>query len=157
MRTSCSPATPKVKLEIINLQKCYPIAPGRIKKLVRRIFSGENKDAELNLVFIDNKGIKKINNTFLGHNYATDVLSFAYHEQSPKNTIAGEILVSVEMAVQQAKSRGCSVEGEIALYLVHGVLHLLGYDDRKKKDAQRMHQREGALLAECGYCVPIPD
>ncbi|TVM01016.1 MAG: rRNA maturation RNase YbeY [Candidatus Brocadia sp. WS118] len=146
-----------MKLEIINLQKHYPIEQNKIKKLVRRVLKIEKRDAELNLVFIDNKGIKEINKKFLGHNYATDVLSFAYHESPLNNTIAGEILVSVEMAVQQAQNRACSAEGEIALYLIHGVLHLLGYDDKKKGDAKRMHQREGDLLARLGYRVPVPD
>ena len=146
-----------MKLEIINLQKHYPIKQNEMKKLVRRVLKNEKRDAELNLVFMDNKGIKKINNMFLGHNYATDVLSFAYHEDPRNKTITGEILVSVEMAVQQAQNRACSVEGEIALYLIHGVLHLLGYDDRKKRDAKKMHQRAGDLLSVLGYRVPVYD
>lgn len=157
MRTSYSHVPPKVKLAIINLQKCYPVAQNEIKKLARGVLKMEKRDAELNLVFVDNKYIKKINKAFLGHNYATDVLSFPYHEHSLHDIINGEILISVEMAVQQAHKREYSVEGEIALYLVHGILHLLGYDDRKKGDAKRMHQREGALLTKFGYDVPVPD
>lgn len=146
-----------MKLEIVNIQKHYPIKQNEMKKLVRGVLKIEKRDAELNLVFMDNKGIKKINKKFLGHNYATDVLSFAYHEYPRNKAITGEILVSVEMAVQQAQNRACSVEGEIALYLIHGVLHLLGYDDRKKSDAKKMHQRASDLLARLGYCVPVPD
>lgn len=157
MRTSYNRTPPKIKLEIVNLQKCYPIAPKEIKKLARGVLKIEKRNAELNLVFVDNKHIKEINKTFLGHPYATDVLSFAYHENSPENAIAGEILISAEMAVQRAHQREYPVEGEIALYLVHGILHLLGYDDRKKADAKKMHQREADLLAKFGYCVPIPD
>lgn len=145
-----------MKLEIINLQKHYPIEKNKIKTLVRKVLKLEKTDAELNLVFVDNKYIKEINKTFLRHNYATDVLSFAYHEHPRKNTVTGEILISVEMAVLQAHQYGCTVEGEIALYLVHGLLHLLGYDDRKKEDAKKMHQREDDVLAKFGYCVPIP-
>lgn len=146
-----------MKLEIVNIQKHYPIKQNEMKKLVRGVLKIEKRDAELNLVFMDNKGIKKINKKFLGHNYATDVLSFAYHEHPLSDIITGEILISVEMAAQRAHKRGYSVEGEIALYLVHGILHLLGYDDRKKGDAKKMRQREGTLLTKFGYCVPVPD
>ena len=148
-----------VKLDVIDLQKRYPIEKNKIKKLVRYVLKVEKmdkNDAELNVVFIDNKGIKEMNRNFLGHNYATDVLSFAYHEPSRENAITGEIIISVEMAAQRAQKRGYSIEGEITLYLVHGLLHLFGYDDKQKSDAKKMHQREGELLSDIGYCVPIP-
>ena len=146
-----------MKLEIIDLQKLYPIDKNRIKKLVRSVLKVEEKDAELSIVFLDNKRIQKINKTFLGHNYATDVLSFAYNDPSCKNDITGEIIVSVEMATKLAQKRGYSVEGEIALYLIHGLLHLLGYDDKQKRDAKKMHEREGELLSNLGYNVPVPN
>ncbi len=225
-----------MKLEIINLQKQYPIDKNSIKKIVRNVLKFEKKDAELNVVFTDNKRIKEINTTFLGHNYATDVITFAYHEPSldedkasynldliasPRNkrgikagdqervtvhphlnlphqgegiqrdneyspplvggvrgggsllqertkktaekkgalrgnTLTGEIIISVEMAKKLAQKHDCAVEGEIALYLVHGLLHLFGYDDKQKKDAKKMHQREGELLSALGFRVPVP-
>ena len=146
-----------MKLEIINLQKLYSIDKKRIRKLVKSILEIEKKDAELNIVFIDNKRIKEINKTFLGHKYATDVLSFAYKESPSKNNITGEIVISVEMAAKLAQKHGYAVEGEIALYLVHGLLHLFGYSDKLKRDAKKMHEREGELLSNLGYCVPIPN
>jgi len=150
------------KLEIINLQKYYPIDKNSIKKIVRNVLKFEKKDAELNVVFTDNKRIKEINKTFLGHNYATDVITFAYHEPPlhkvflHESTITGEIIISVEMAKKLAQKHDCAVEGEIALYLVHGLLHLFGYDDKQKKDAKKMHQREGELLPALGFRVPVP-
>ena len=141
---------------IIDLQKCFPIDKNRMKKLVKSILKIEKKDAEVNIVFVDNKRIKEMNRTFLGHNYATDVLSFAYHEPSMKNNICGEVVVSVEMANKRAQRRGDMVEGEIVLYVIHGLLHLFGYNDEKKREAKKMHQREGELLSNLGYSVPIP-
>lgn len=183
------------KLEIISLQKHYPIDKDSIKKIVRNVLKFEKKDAELNVVFTDNKRIKEINKTFLGHDYATDVITFAYYEPplneagasynldrsaSPRNkrgvkggeertkktagkkgavrgnTLTGEIIISVEMAKKLAQKNDCAVEGEIALYLIHGLLHLFGYDDKQKKDAKKMHQREGELLSALGFRVPVP-
>lgn len=156
-----------MKLEIIDLQKLYHIDKNKIKNLVKSILKAEGKDAELNIVFTDNKRIKEMNKTFLGHNYATDVLSFVYNESSfttnrtrlnrSQITITGEIIISVEMATELAHKLGYTIEGEIALYLVHGLLHLLGYNDRQQREAKKMHQREGELLSNLGYSVPIPD
>lgn len=145
-----------VKLNIINLQKLYFIDKNRVKKLVSSILKVERKNAELNLVFTDNKKIKEINKTFRGHNFATDVISFAYNNASLGDNISGEIIISVEMAIKLAQKLKCTIEGEIALYLVHGLLHLLGYNDKLKKDARKMHQREKELLSMYGYDVSIP-
>jgi probable rRNA maturation factor len=145
-----------MKLNIINLQKLHFIDKNRVKKLISSILKVEKKNAELNLVFTDNKKIKKINKTFLGHNFVTDVISFGYNNVSLENNISGEIIISVEMAVKLAQKLKCTIEGEIALYLVHGLLHLLGYNDKLKKDARKMHQREKELLSMYGYDVSIP-
>ncbi|MDR4507826.1 MAG: rRNA maturation RNase YbeY [Candidatus Brocadiaceae bacterium] len=152
---SCDNPIP-VKLEIINLQKLYPINKKRIRKLVRNVLKNEKRDAELNIVFIDNKKIRKINRNFLGHNYATDVISFSYGEIPHENAICGEIIVSVEMALHRVQEDANLVEDEIALYVVHGLLHLLGYDDKQKGEAKKMHQREKELLLQQGYRIFLP-
>src|SRR3990167_1049767 len=105
-----------MKLNIINLQKLHFIDKNRVKKLISSILKIEKKNAELNLVFTDNKKIKKINKTFLGHNFVADVISFAYNNSSLENNISGEIIISVEMAVKLAQKLKCTIEGEIALY-----------------------------------------
>lgn len=146
------------KLEIINLQKFCRVNKNKIKELVKGVLKAEVADAEINVVLVDNKKIKEINNAFLGHNYATDVLSFAYEkEEKQKNNVTGEIIISVEMAARLARRQERAVEGELALYLTHGLLHLLGYNDKKKADAKKMHQRERMLLTNFGYNVPVPE
>ncbi len=147
-----------MKLEIVNLQNLCTIDKKRIRKIVRDVLKLEKKDAELSVVFTDNERIKELNKTFLRHNYATDVITFAYEEPPPSDApVSGEIVVSVEMAKKLAQRHGCTVEGEVALYLIHGMLHLLGYDDRQKRAAKKMHQREGELLSILGYRVPVPN
>lgn len=167
---SCKNSFLAMKLEIINLQKCYPVDKKEVRRIVRNVLKSEKQDAELNVVFTGNKQIKEINKTFLGHNYATDVITFAYrdtHREKGKtrsgkklslgeNIITGEIIISVEMAEKLARKHDCAVEGEVALYLVHGLLHLFGYDDKQHKEAKKMHQREGELLSGLGFHVPVP-
>lgn len=185
-----------MKIEIVDLQKCYRIDKNKIKKIIKTILKDEKKDGELNVIFMDNKRIREVNKTFLEHDYATDVLSFAYHEpfsettakrnqqqppypassprgvkkpaQSrscaddkkkplPEETITGEIVISAEMAARTAQEHGHPVEGEVVLYVIHGLLHLLGYDDKKKRDAKKMHLKEKELLSSFGYSIPVPD
>jgi len=145
-------------LKITNLQRLYPINKTKIKKQIEHVLKSENKkDAELSIVFVDNTKIKELNKTFLGHNDVTDVLSFPYDVSYPSGDISGEIIVSVEMAIKIAQEHGESVEGEIALYFVHGLLHLIGYNDKLKEEAERMHRREGEILASLGYTVSVPN
>ena len=69
----------------------------------------------------------------------------------PNGGVNGEIIASAEMAFQQAKARNLDPRAELLLYLVHGLLHLIGYDDRTPNDAERMHRREDALLEQFGF------
>lgn len=80
-----------MKLEVVNRQKSYAIDEKRIVKLIKRVLKSENKDASLSIVVTDNKEIRRLNKAFLGHDYATDVLSFIY--DASENHVAGEIIV----------------------------------------------------------------
>ncbi len=87
----------------------------------------------------DNRGIRKINKRFLKHDYATDVIAFNYGEMA-------DIVVSVEMAKKVAKELGISFKEELARYLIHGVLHILGYDDKSFAKRKIMHARQEEIL-----------
>ena len=122
-----------MKLDIIDLQKFYRTDKNTVRKLVKGILKDEGKNAELNIVFLDNKRIKEINKNFLGHNYATDVLSFSYNETSLENNITGEIIVSVEMAAKLAQNNGHAVEGKLHFILFMDCCICLGMTTGKKK------------------------
>ena len=81
----------------------------------------------------------------------TDVLSFAYSDEG--EPLAGEIIVNAELAARQAAGRPHSAQDELMLYLVHGLLHLLGYDDHTEEDVGRMRRREHEVLAAAGRAV----
>ena len=84
--------------------------------------------------------------------YATDVLAFDLSED--KNYLAGDIVISVDAAVANATAYGTSVPQELALYIIHGILHLLGYDDHKKNDVQKMRREEKKLLSFIESKIP---
>lgn len=89
-----------------------------------------------------------LNERHLGHHGSTDVLTFDLGDGGAD--IEGEIVISLDMARREAKRRGHSAQAEVALYAVHGVLHLLGYDDHDPRHAARMHRMEDEILQACG-------
>ncbi len=139
-------------VEIANLQKHYEINKSKIKKVVKLVLDKEVKSARLSIAFVDNEEIKRLNERFLGSNEATDVIAFPLNDK--ETILSGEIVISVETAVQVANRKNSNIEGEIILYLVHGILHLLGYNDDNKKNAKIMHKKESEILAVLGYNVP---
>lgn len=116
------------------------------------VLSREGKDARLSIAFVDNNEIKKLNKRYFDSDEVTDVISFPLSNN--KNFLSGEIIVSVETAVDTAGERSISIEGEIILYIVHGILHLLGYDDDNERDAGIMHEEESKILKVLGYDAP---
>ena len=80
--------------------------------------------------------MRRINREYLGHDYATDVITFDY----------GEIIICPALAKRNARRFGNSVEKELVLYVVHGILHLAGYDDHAPGDAKKMRKKEVDLL-----------
>lgn len=99
--------------------------------------------AELSILFTDDSGIKALNRQYLGKNRPTDVLSFSMDDPA----IIGDIVISVDRAKEQSKEFGVSLNEELARLLVHGLLHLLGYDHvRGGSQAKRMRDREEGLM-----------
>jgi probable rRNA maturation factor len=141
-----------VIVEIANLQKYYRIKSSNIKRAVKEVLRKEGRDARLSIVLVDNSRIKELNKQYFNSDEVTDVISFPLSNN--KNSLSGEVIVSVETAVDTAGKRNISVEGEIVLYILHGILHLLGYDDGNEGDARVMHEEESKILKTLGYNVP---
>lgn len=124
-------------------------------------------EAELSVALVDSQTMQELNRRHLDHDYDTDVLSFlleqsgsAADDQTPRGAgkcIEGEVVISVPMAVKTATDIGHSPLDEIQLYLVHGILHLLGYDDLDAHEKSLMRQHEQALLAARGITVTYDD
>jgi probable rRNA maturation factor len=104
------------------------------KELKKEKVRGFTKNSELVIVFVKPTEIRKLNKTYRGKNYATDVLSFDGSEQS-----LGELVISPSVIKRQAKEHGLTVNEELGYMVLHGVLHLLGYDhEQSQAKAKRM-------------------
>ena len=107
---------------------------------------------DLSLVFVSAPVITRVNETFLRHAGATDVIAFDYRDPSEfaPGSLKGELLVCVEVALAQARCFRVPWQFEVVRYLVHGLLHLSGYDDRRPGPRRRMKREEDRLLRRLG-------
>jgi probable rRNA maturation factor len=141
-----------VTVEIANLQKHHIIKNSIIKRAAKEVLGKKFNDAKLSIAFVGNNEIKKLNNRYFNSNEVTDVIAFPLNNH--KSALNGEIVVSVEMAVYTASKENIDVEAEVILYVVHGLLHLLGYRDGNRSEAEIMHDKESRILKALGYNIP---
>jgi len=103
------------------------------------------------LVFVTDSYIRKLNRRYRNIDSKTDVLAFSMREGvglSKKSPILGDVIVSTETAKKEAKKRHIPIHKEVNLYIVHGILHLLGYNDEKPIDRKKMKRKEAELLED---------
>jgi probable rRNA maturation factor len=108
-------------------------------------------DCELGIVVTDDETVRRLNREYAGEDHSTDVLSFSLREgeefASPEAVdCLGEVIIAYPTAARQAKEAGRSVDDETAHLLVHGTLHLLGYDHAEPEEEREMRARESALI-----------
>jgi probable rRNA maturation factor len=141
------------KIAIATPQEIVAVDRKQVRDIVRAVLDGEGvADAEISLAFVDNPTIHALNKRYLDHDEPTDVLSFPLSEPNAKR-LAGELVIGVEVAQAQARERGHEVQQELALYVIHGLLHLCRYDDKSEEAAREMRGRERHYLAALG----LPD
>jgi len=108
------------------------------------------RPATITISVVDDKEMKKIHKQFLKKSSTTDVLSFDLSDTFQRRRVFA-LAVNAEMAARQARRRDHSVEAEIALYIIHGLLHHLGFDDDTPEHARRMHRAENTILQKAGF------
>ncbi len=135
-----------MKILATNKQTVIDIALPRIKRTSGEILKIlDNENSELSLTFVDNAGITDINKQYLGRNYPTNVIAFSMNEGEFGDVnpyILGDIVISTETALRDAKAGDLSLEDEIDYLIIHGILHLLGYDHELPGDAEEMKEKE---------------
>jgi probable rRNA maturation factor len=128
----------------------------RIERIVHAVLSAEKVSAEavLSVVITDNDEIQRLNRDFRGIDAPTDVLSFGQDSIDEVFVVApdeppylGDVVISFPQAETQAAENGCSTEQELRLLVVHGVLHLMGYDHATPEEEAQMWERQDAILA----------
>jgi len=108
------------------------------------ILSENKNEGEINYIFCDDEYLHKINLEYLNHDTLTDIISFDY---TMGNEISGDIFISIERVLDNAKDYNTSFENELKRVLVHGVLHYCGYKDKSEEDEVLMRRKEDEKVA----------
>jgi len=134
---------------------------GWVRRIAQTVLKAEEVAApyEVSLVFTHSETLQQLNRDYRGVDETTDVLAFHMLPQKeadssfalPPNGVTrlGEVIISYPQAVEQAREQGHSTERELALLIIHGILHLLGYDHEEPEEEDEMRKREKELLEKC--------
>jgi probable rRNA maturation factor len=138
-------------VEIHNLQTHIPID----LKLVERaaLTCAEEEALDLSISLVDDQAIREVNARHLDRDRPTDVIAFDY--QAEAGGISGEVIVSAECARAEAEARGHDPVEELLLYVVHGIMHLRGFDDKNGDDAKRMWKAQNRVMKRLGFSGEI--
>ena len=138
-----------ISTEIADQQGILEIDRHRLTAAVAAVLEEERiEDAQISLAVVDDKTIHDLNRQYLGHDYATDVLSFVLDHS--ENRLEGQIIASAETAVSNSNLYGWTADAELLLYVVHGALHLVGVNDVTVEQREEMRRREEEILARFG-------
>ncbi len=137
-----------------GINVCLPKLRKLVNTICNRFTRHQIRDTrcEISIAIVDDAKIRNLNTQFLNRKSTCDCLSFDLSDdEGPPSSKLFELVVNGEMAVKQANLRGHSSEAELALYITHGLLHNLGFDDSTQSGAQKMHDTEDEILQQIGY------
>jgi probable rRNA maturation factor len=149
-----------VHVVVSDEQSEIPVDADRWSALAAAALRAEGCVGELTLTFVDRDEIAELNAEHLDEDGPTDVLSFPldpFGDDAPGPSLIGDIVICPSIAAQAAPRHAGSLDDELALLTVHGVLHICGYDHAGTEDAVAMRERELQLLVEHHWRGPAPD
>ena len=151
-----------LNIEIQVQDKRFYFRKWRLKSFCLRIIQSawkEKESAEVSLVLADDDFVHVLNRDYRGKDCPTNVLSFENAEKPPKGQtwLAGDIVVAYQTVAREAAAQGKTFEAHLAHLLIHGTLHLQGYDHLTEKQARVMETTETELMHSLGYNDPYQD
>jgi len=139
-----------ISVSIANQQESLELDFARLKAVAKGVLEGEGiSAAKVTFAIMDDDAIHLLNKRHLDHDEPTDVLTFPYTEPSAKK-LQGDVAIGAGVAIVQAAERGHDAHSELCLYVIHGCLHLCGYDDVEAADRAEMRAKERHYLALFG-------
>lgn len=147
-------------VRVFNRQRARAVDTRLLRRMVQSLLEEIMglEDFDLTLHLVNARAMAELNQMHLGHEGPTDVITLDYaakEAQLSANSVAGEIFVCTDVVVEQARMFGVTWEEELARYIIHGILHLCGHDDRRAKQRSAMKREETRLLRELGKCFRL--
>ena len=137
-------------LSVLLIENTHPslaVDEAALDRLVRQVIDAEGSTLRyLGLILTDHDTVHHLNRTYLGHDYRTDVLSFNLADEGEDGVVDGEVYVDLDTAAERHAEFGAGFEAEARRYVIHGLLHLLGYDDATPGQKAAMQALEDRYL-----------
>jgi len=134
-------------IPVTNQQRRVTVQEDEVRATVSAVFAAERAGPpDVGVALVDDETIHALNREHLDHDWPTDVIAFDYGEDPAPDELRGEVVASAETAAREAAERGLCPRRELLLYVAHGTLHLLGWDDDTPDKRQRMNARAAAIL-----------
>ena len=142
-------------LEILDEQDELVVELDKVRTVCQSILDDADiRSGKINVVLVESDVIQQYNRDFLQHDYPTDTISFPTDDRREEGHLEGEVLVCTEVAKERAEEFGWSANEELLLYVIHGMLHLVGFDDVTPEQRTIMQEKEQHYLATLGIQVP---
>jgi probable rRNA maturation factor len=133
---------------VTNRQARVVVSPARLARAAERALAAMGRSAgDVDVLVVDDPVIRRLNRAHRGVGRRTDVLAFPLEAPGTPSPLVGQIVISAETARRQARRLDVGLATELDLLVTHGVLHLVGYDDRDPVEARLMHERERQILS----------
>lgn len=151
-----TPTEAPIVVEISDTQDRLRVDTAALAGLAREVLAMEGVGrASISIALVDDPTIHALNRRHLDHDWPTDIITFRLSDEDDPE-LAAELVISAEMARDTARKAGTDPRDELALYVVHGLLHLCGYDDLDPVAAGAMRRRESEVLAALGLPNTYP-
>jgi probable rRNA maturation factor len=140
---------------VVVRQRRVPVSPARLARAADRALAALGRaGADVEVLVVDDAEMRRLNQAWRGVRRRTDVLAFPLETPQAAGRLVGQVVISADTAARQARRVGVAVSIELDLLVTHGILHLVGYDDRDPVEAELMHQREREILTASRHRVP---
>jgi probable rRNA maturation factor len=133
-------------IEVSVRQRLLPVRAAEVRAVVAAAFAEQDEQPRVAVRVLDDAGIRAINARWLGHDWPTDAIAFDYGDDPEARGPRGEVFVSAETALREARARRREPRRELLLYVAHGALHLLGWDDGTPARRRAMNARAAAVV-----------
>ena len=153
-----SSAPEELEVRVADHQHLFQVDRSLLRRAARQVLGDFGiRRGQVTIAVVRDQAIRRLNRLYLREDEPTDVLSFPLEKSG--DILEGEIIVSSETALTQARLCGNDPQGELLLYVIHGALHLVGFDDHRPQDRAKMRQQERRYLKQFGFKIrltPLP-